>query len=99
MLEIMKKLDSGTIRGLIVATIPLLVIIASLFGVDESVFQAKLEGWGEKIVAIVALGGVAYAAYARVFNPTPPISETAARKTEALIAQQKVPQEEEKKTL
>lgn len=88
MLEIIKKLDSGTIRGLIVATIPLLVLIASFFGIDEAVFQARLEGWGEKLVALVSLFGVAWAAYARVFKPTPPLTETAAKLTQERLVKE-----------
>jgi hypothetical protein len=88
MLEIIKKLDAGTVRGLIVATIPLLVLIASFFGVDEAVFQAKLEGWGEKLVALVSLGGIAWAYYARVFKPTPPLTETAAKATQERLMQE-----------
>lgn len=82
MLDIIKKLDAGTVRGLIVATIPLLALVASMFGLDEAIVGAKLEGWGEKIVALVTLGGIAWAAYARVFKPTPPLTETAARLTQ-----------------
>jgi hypothetical protein len=85
MLEVIKKLDSATIRGLIVATIPLLVLIASFFGIDEAIFQAKLEGIGEKLVALVSLLGVAWAAYARIFQPTPPLSETARDKTAQML--------------
>lgn len=88
MLDVIKKLDSGTIRGLIVATIPLLVLIASFFGVDEAVFGAKLEAIGEKIVALVALLGVAWAAYARVFKPTPPLTETAAKLTQERLVKE-----------
>lgn len=88
MLEIIKKLDAGTVRGLIVATIPLLVLIGSFFGLDQAVFSAKLSDIGEKIVALVTLGGIAWAAYARLFNPTPPITETAAEKTRAMLAKQ-----------
>lgn len=91
MLDIIKKLDSGTIRGLIVATIPLLVLIGSLFGVDEAVFKASLEGWGEKLVALVSLAGVAWAAYARVFKPTPPLTEQAAQATQAMLQKQASP--------
>lgn len=90
MLEVIKKLDSATIRGLIVATIPLLVLIASFFGVDEALFQAKLEGLGEKLVALVSLAGVAWAAYARLFKPTPPLTETAKAKTAEMVAQEKL---------
>jgi hypothetical protein len=90
MLEVIKKLDSATIRGLIVATIPLLVLIASFFGVDEALFQAKLEGIGEKLVALVSLLGVAWAAYARIFQPTPPLSQTAQIKTAQMLAEGKI---------
>lgn len=82
MLKVIGMLDAGTVRGLIVATVPLLVLIASFFGVDEAVFKANLEGWGEKAVALVSLAGVAWAAYARVFKPTPPVTETAAKATQ-----------------
>lgn len=88
MLEVIKKLDSGTIRGLIVATIPLLVLLGSFFGVDEAVFKANLEGWGEKLVALASLGGVVWAAYARVFKPTPPLTETAAKATQDMLQAQ-----------
>jgi len=88
MLEIIKKLDSGTVRGLIVATIPLIVLIASFFGIDEAMFKANLEGWGEKIVALVSLAGVAWAAYARLLKPTPPLTETAAKLTQERLVQE-----------
>ena len=88
MLEIIKKLDAGTIRGLVVATIPLLVLIASLFGVDEALFEAKLAEWGEKVALLVSLAGVTWAAYARLFNPTPPLTETAANKTLEMLKSQ-----------
>ncbi len=81
MLDVIKKLDSNTIRGLIVVTIPLLVLIASFFGIDEAVFSAKLEGIGEKIVSLVALLGVAWAAYGRLFQPSPPLTDTAVKAT------------------
>lgn len=92
MLEVIKKLDSATIRGLLVATIPLLVLIASFFGIDEAIFQAKLEGIGEKIVALVSLLGVAWAAYARIFQPTPPLTETAKIKTAQMLSEGKLAQ-------
>lgn len=88
MLEIIKKLDAGTVRGLIVATVPLLVLLGSFFGLDEAAFGAKLEGWGEKLVALVSLGGVAWAAYARLLKPTPPLTETAARLTQERLGQE-----------
>lgn len=85
MLDKISKLDSGTIRGLIVATIPLLVLLASLFGIDEAVFKVQLEEYGEKIVALITLFGIAYAAYARAFKPSPPITDVAMKKTETRL--------------
>lgn len=85
-----KKLDAGTVRGLIVATVPLLVLIGSLFGLDEAMFQARLEGWGEKVVALVSLGGIAWAAWARLFKPTPPLTETAAKATAERLSKERV---------
>lgn len=88
MLEIIRKLDAGTVRGLIAVTIPLLVLIASMFGLDEAMVGATLEGWAEKLIALVALGGAAYAAYARVFLPTPPLTEMAAKRTLERLGQE-----------
>lgn len=85
MFDVIKKLDSATIRGLVVATIPLLVLIGSFFGLDEAVFSATLQGWGEKLVALVSLAGVTYAAYARLFKATPPLTKTAQEETARLI--------------
>ncbi len=88
MLKVIGLLNAGTIRGLLVAIVPLVVLIGSLFGLDQAVFQASLDGWVEKAVAIVAALGVAYAAYGRIFNPTPPLTETAAAKTAELLKKQ-----------
>lgn len=85
MLDVIKKLDSGTIRALIAATIPLLVLIGSMFGLDQTIFAAKLAAWGEKLVALSALAGVAWAAYYRVFHANPPLSQKAVDRTQAML--------------
>lgn len=90
MLEVIKKLDSGTIKGLIVVTIPVLVVLGSMFGLDEAVFRSQLETWAEKLLLVVTLGGAAFAAYARLFKPTPPLTETAKQATQAAIAEGKL---------
>lgn len=88
MLQIIRMLDAGTVRGLIVATVPLLVLIGSFFGLDEAIFKTQLEGVGEKIVALVSLGGITWAAWARLFKPTPPLTETAAKATEQRLVKE-----------
>lgn len=85
MLDIIKKLDAGTIRGLAVATIPILILLGSAFGLDEAVFKANLELWAEKIALGVTLAGVAYAAWSRLFKPNPPLTQTAVDKTAQMV--------------
>lgn len=90
MLEVIKKLDSATIKALAVATLPLLALIGTFFGVDEAVFNVKATAIVERILALVTLGGVAWAAWARLFQPTPPLTETAKQKTAEAIANGKL---------
>jgi hypothetical protein len=90
MLDVIKKLDAGTIRGLAVATIPLLILIGSTFGLDEAVFKANLEMWAEKAALFVTLAGVAYAAWSRLFKPNPPLTETAVKETARLLKEGKL---------
>lgn len=85
MLSIINKLDSGTIKGLIAATVPLLGLIATLFGVDKAVFDAAADKWVQILLAFLAAGGVAWAAWARLFQPTPPLTETALMKTDQMV--------------
>ena len=85
MLEIINKFDSGTIKALLVATIPLLALIATMFGIDQAVFDAQASIWTERILAFVTAGGIAWAAWSRLFNPTPPLTETAKLKTAQMV--------------
>ena len=80
-------LQSGVIKGLLLAAIPLLVVLASLFGVDEAVFRSQLEGWAEKLLLILSLSAGVWAAFQRIYKPTPPLTEAAAQ--ESLLRLQK----------
>lgn len=86
MLDVIKKLDAATIKALAAATIPLLALIATLFGIDEKAFNMKADQVVQILLALVTLGGIAWAAWARLFKPTPPLTQTALDKTRALIA-------------
>ncbi len=89
MLEKILLLESGVIRGLLVAFVGLVGSLASLFGVDEALFGAKAGPIVDGIVALLAAGGLFYAAWARATKPNPPITETAVAKTaERLKAEQ-----------
>jgi hypothetical protein len=90
MLNLIKQLDAGTVRGLLAVIIPIIVLLASFFGVDEALFSSQLSALGEKLVTLVALLGAAYAYYSRVFKPNPPLTETALQKTEQMIAEGKL---------
>jgi hypothetical protein len=81
MLDIIKKLDSATIKALAVATVPLLALIGTFIGIDEAVFKAKAEVVVQGLLAFVTLGGIAWAAWSRLFKPNPPLTETALQKT------------------
>lgn len=85
MLDVIKKLDAATIKALAAATIPLLALIATLFGMDEKAFNIKADQVVQILLAFVTLGGIAWAAWARLFKPTPPLTQTALDKTRELI--------------
>jgi hypothetical protein len=89
-LNVINKLDSDTIRALIIATVPLLGLIAVMFGIDQAVFDAKAGEWTTRIMAFVTLGGVAWAAWSRIFKPTPPLSETAKLETVMMVADKRL---------
>lgn len=90
MLEIIKKFDAATIKALAIATVPLLALIATLFGVDEAVFNAKADKVLQIVLALVTQGGIAWAVWSRLFKPTPPLTETAQQKTLDMIADGKL---------
>lgn len=72
---------SNTLRGLLVAAITL---VAQKLGIAEAVGDADAAKLVDLALGLVEASAMAYAAYARIAQPTPPVSETAIAKTQAL---------------
>jgi hypothetical protein len=70
--------DAGTLRALVVTAVGLIGVIASLFGIDEAVFTAKAPKIIDALMALIALGSLVWAVYARTRQPTPPVTLTQA---------------------
>lgn len=70
--------QSNTLRGLLVA---LVAFALQLAGLDAQFPDAA--GYVGKVLDLVTLGAMMYAGYARVRQPTPPISNAAAAKMQA----------------
>lgn len=85
-IDAIKLLDSSTIKALLVATVPLLALIATMFGIDNAIFDAQAGVWTERILAFVTAGGIAWAAWSRIFKPTPPLTEIAREATAVMLA-------------
>lgn len=88
MLEKIAKLDAAVIKALLLAFVGLIGVVAGLFGVDEVAFGAKASRLVDSISTLLIAGGLAWAAYARVNLPTPPISDKAVQKTRELVSKQ-----------
>ena len=74
-------LDSGTIRGLLIAAVGLIGAIAGLFGVNEQIFNERGAHVVDMLSALIAAVGIIYAAHQRATKPNPPITDGAAEKT------------------
>jgi hypothetical protein len=68
--------DAATMRALLVAAVGLIGVIASLFGVDETLFSAKAAKVVDALSTLITLSGLVWAGYARARHPTPPITLT-----------------------
>jgi hypothetical protein len=88
MLDKYPWLKVDTIRALMVVTIPVIVSIVALFGLDPVTVAEWLQGWQGKLLVVVEAIGVAWALYARTFKPTPPITDAAVNKTAQVVAKQ-----------
>jgi len=81
------KLDSQVVRALLVAIAGLAGIIASYFGISEEVFNEQAVRIIDAACLIMTTGGAAWAMWARLYLPTPPLTDAAAAKTEDRIRQ------------
>lgn len=82
-------LDSGIIRGGLLALGALIGLLASMFGVDEAMFAAKWTRAIDPILTIVATVATLYIMWKRSHSVTPPITDTAKAKTDERIEQTK----------
>lgn len=87
MLEKIAKLDAAVVRALLVAIVGLIGTILSLFGVDEVAFGEKGQRVVDGLSTLLIAAGVFWAMYARINQPTPPLSDTAVAKTQQMLAQ------------
>jgi hypothetical protein len=85
MLEKIFLLESGVIRGLLVALVGLAGVIASMFGIDQALFNAKASQLVDALNVVLVAGGVFYAGWARATKPNPPITDGAVAKTAVRI--------------
>lgn len=88
MLDKIFTIDSHTIRGLLLAIVGVLGLILSYFGVDATTFGAQAAKMVDALLLVFTTGGILWAAYARLFMPTPPLTDTAAVKRDVLVAKQ-----------
>jgi hypothetical protein len=82
-------LESGVLKGLLVAGAGLVGVILSFFGVDEALFNKDAARLIDALSTLLAAAGVVYAAYARATKPNPPITEGAANKQAVRIEEEK----------
>lgn len=90
MLEKISKLDSQVLRALFVAAAGLIGTIASYFGVSEEVFGRESGRLVDALLLLLSTGGIAWAAYARISKPNPPLSDQALVRTEEMVQEGKL---------
>lgn len=78
-------LESGVIRGLLVAFVGLLGSVAALFGANATAFGAKAGPIIDGVSALLTAGGLMYAAWTRTTKPNPPLTDTAVIATSARL--------------
>lgn len=88
MLKQIALMEAGVIRGLLVSIVGILGLIASLFGVDAAAFGQEASKFVDALSSLLASGGAAYALYARITKPTPPLTDESERRTATLVAKQ-----------
>jgi hypothetical protein len=89
MLEKIAKLDAAVVKALLLAFAGLLGTLLDTVGlIDPTTFGVKAAGIVDAVSNFLIAVGLAWAMYARVNLPTPPISDTAVAKTAALMKKQ-----------
>lgn len=76
------KLDSNVIRGLLVAIVGLIGSVLHACGLDSSLFSERAEPIVDAICTLITAIGTAWAMYARLFLPTPPLTDEALLRTQ-----------------
>lgn len=90
MLETISKLDAAVVKALLVAIAGLVGVVLSFFGVNEELFNDRAARLVEAFSTLLTAFGVAWALWARIKLPTPPVSEEAATKTRQMLVQQEL---------
>jgi hypothetical protein len=85
MLDKIAKLDAAVIRALLVAAVGVLGVVLGFFGVNEDVFNAQAARFVDALSLLFTAGGVAWAAWARINLPNPPLSDKAVTKSQAMV--------------
>lgn len=89
MLDKIAKLDSGVIRGVLVAAVPVVALLGKLlFGIDEDRITAEGNRLVELLMVLWIALGLAYISYQRLTKPTPPLTDIAAARTDVKLSAQ-----------
>lgn len=67
-------LEAGVLRGVIVAAITLIGLIASAFGADEALFGATAAKAVDPLLTLANFGSLFYIWWQRTKKPTPPVT-------------------------
>lgn len=76
------KLDSQVVRALLVAIAGLIGTVASFFGINEATFGEAAGRIIDAVCLLLTAGGAFWAMWARLYLPTPPLTDAAAAATE-----------------
>jgi hypothetical protein len=91
MLQKIAKLDAAVLKALLLVIVGFIAQVASIFGLfDAEVFKGKAEDLVEAISVLLIGLGAFWAWYARVYQPTPPLSDIAVQKTQEMVQQGKL---------
>lgn len=90
MLDKIAKLDSTTVKALLVAILGIVVSLVGAFGLDTTAITERSQAIIDAIGNAVTGFAVAYALWARITRPNPPLSDQAVVKTKVMVAEGKL---------